>query len=99
MSDTTAKMLITAWFSDDDESRGKYLQASEPILRQHGYTRATLYGSQATVQGDFAPDAIVMLEWESAEAAQRAFDSPEYQALLELRGKGFTQFNCTLLAE
>lgn len=94
-----AKTLITAWFSKDEQSRGKYLQASEKIFLAHGMTGATLYGSDSTIVGEMNPDAVVMVEWGDAEQCKQAFQSSEYQDLISFREKGFDKIDITLLAE
>ena len=58
------KTLITAWFTNDEASRGQYLQGSDKIFREHGMTNATLYRSDSALVGDLTPHAVVMLEWE-----------------------------------
>lgn len=98
MSQDTTKVLITAWFSDDEEARKHYIPTSEKIFKAHGMINATAYGGQETIAGDLLPHAVVMLEWNNAEQCLEAFNSPEYQALLDSRSKAFTKLDITLLA-
>lgn len=98
MSDTT-KMLITAWFSDDEAARGTYLQGSEKIFRDHGMTGATLFRTEEPLVGDLAPHAVVLLEWQDGARARAAFESADYAALVPAREKAFERLDITLLAE
>lgn len=94
-----AKTLITAWYTDDEQSRNQYLQASNKVFVEHGMTGATVYGSDTPIVGDLQPNAVVMVEWENAEKCKQAFESSAYQDLIGLRDKAFSKIDITLLAE
>lgn len=94
----TAKMLITAWFSDDEASRNRYLQGTDAIFKEHGMVGATVYRSDEVLAGDLSPHAVVLLEWRDAEGCRAAFASPAYGELIGLRTKGFDRLDMTLLA-
>jgi uncharacterized protein (DUF1330 family) len=42
-------------------------------------------GELAVVEGDWNPARLVVLEFESLEAVKRFYDSPDYQAAIQLR--------------
>lgn len=95
----SAKTLITAWFTQDEQARGQYLQGSDKIFREHGMTNATVYQSGEALVGDLTPHAVVMIEWEDAERCQAAFQSDEYKALIDARDKAFQRLDITLLTQ
>lgn len=94
---TPVKMMITAWFSADEAARGNYLQGSEQIFKAHGMIGATVYTTDASLLGDFAPHVVVMLDWKDADGCKAALESAEYAALLDDRAKAFDKLTMTLL--
>lgn len=61
-------------------------QSSESIAAHGGRVLARSSNIQA-VQGDWAPKRLVIVEFDSPEAARGYIDSPEYAALDEARRK------------
>lgn len=98
MSQETTKVLISAWFSDDKEAQDKYISTSGEIYQAHGIMNVSVYQTQEVMTGDANPHAVVMLEWENAEQFLAAYNSAEYQALLDARAKAFTKLDITILA-
>ena len=95
----TATTLIAAWFTNNEEARSQYLQASDRIFRDHGMIDATLFTSEEPIVGNLTPHAVVMVKWKDAHGARSAFTSPEYQKILGLRDQAFSKLDITLIAE
>lgn len=95
----SAKTLVTAWFSENEQARGEYLQEANKIFRQYGMTDVSAFMSDSALVGDLTPHAVVMLEWEDETRCRDCFASPEYKALTDLRENGFERVDITLLSE
>ena len=93
------KTLVTAWFSDNAEARGQYLEKANAIFTKYGMTGATVYNSDSALIGDMTPHAVVMVDWEDGERCRACFESPEYRGLIPAREKGFSRIDITLLGE
>ena len=55
------------------------------VIAQYGGRYIVRGGAVRALEGDFGFQRLVVLEFPSAEAAQRFYDSPEYAPLLALR--------------
>jgi uncharacterized protein (DUF1330 family) len=79
-----AYVILDIDVTDPDEYEG-YRQRSGAIADQYGGRFLVRGGGPRTVEGDWAPSRIVVLEFPSSEAARAWYDSPEYQEILPLR--------------
>ena len=79
-----AYVILDIDVTDPDEYEG-YRQRSGAIAEQYGGLFRVRGGDPQTVEGDWAPSRIVVLEFPSSEAARAWYDSPEYQEILPLR--------------
>lgn len=64
-----------------EEYRNKVL----PLIAQFGGRYLVRGGDVRTLEGNLPIDRLVVLEFPSIDAAQRFYDSPEYQPLLKIR--------------
>ena len=73
----------------DPDTFGKYVPPAMASVAQHGgkYLVVTGPGLQqlTAMEGEAQHQVNVVLEWESEEALQRWYDSPEYQEIIGLR--------------
>jgi uncharacterized protein (DUF1330 family) len=56
-----------------------------PIVKQYGGRFLVRGGKTETVEGDWRPSRLVVLQFADAAAARRFYDSKEYQAIIEFR--------------
>ena len=69
----------------DPEAYSEYVERSLAVIAAHG-GRVLVRTSQAeSVHGGWAPKRLVILEFDSRDAARRLIDSAEYRALDDLR--------------
>lgn len=61
----------------------EYRQKVMPVIEKFGGRYLVRGGDVRRLEGDF--DRLVVLEFPTLEAAQRFYDSPEYQPILKLR--------------
>lgn len=71
----------------DPERYEEYRKQVPATIEQFGGRFAVRGGSFETIEGEWAPGRIVMIEFPSAERAKAWYDSPEYQAIVPLREK------------
>jgi uncharacterized protein (DUF1330 family) len=64
---------------------GAYAARTPEVLRKYGARFVVRGGTAETLEGDWSPQRLVVLEFPSAEAARAWYDSPEYAELRELR--------------
>jgi uncharacterized protein (DUF1330 family) len=79
-----AYVILDIDVTDPDAYDG-YRQRSGAIADQYGGRFLVRGGDPQTVEGDWAPSRIVVLEFPSAEAARAWYDSAEYQEILPIR--------------
>ena len=81
--------VIFGGTTHDPEGMGKYAQASGPILAQYGGKLLSAGPPVEVLEGEPNPGNAIV-EFESVEAAQRWYNSPEYQAVIGLRHAAMT---------
>jgi uncharacterized protein (DUF1330 family) len=62
-----------------------YKQLAAPTVAAYGGRYVVRGGAAETLEGDWIPHRLVVLEFESAEQARRWWDSPEYSAARAIR--------------
>ena len=68
----------------DPEGYPEYVAKDTPILESHG-AKFVVRGGQQEVREGSAGQRTVVIEFPNLEAAQAAYDDPEYQAVAEIR--------------
>lgn len=63
----------------------EYRQKVSPLIDQFGGRYLVRGGEVRMLEGNLPIRRLVVLEFPSVEAAQRFYDSPEYQPLLKIR--------------
>jgi uncharacterized protein (DUF1330 family) len=69
----------------DPEQYARYGQSVPATLEAHGGRFLARGGETATLEGDWQPKRIVVVEFDDLEAAKRWYDSPEYLRSREIR--------------
>lgn len=75
----------------DPEQYEQYKAASPGAVAKGGGRFLARGGEIAPLEGGWEPKRVVILEFPDLEAAKRFYESPEYQAAIELR-KGAATF-------
>ncbi|HTK09562.1 MAG TPA: DUF1330 domain-containing protein [Ktedonobacteraceae bacterium] len=68
----------------------EYRQMVGPTLEKYGGKFLVRGGSTQTIEGDWAPQRIVILEFENSEQFQRWYYSPEYTTARNIRFRAST---------
>jgi len=82
--------LVANVTETDRDGYERYRQQVTSVLEQYGGKFLVRSGTIHPKEGDFGFHRLVIIEFPSMEAANRFYDSPEYQPLLELRTKSAT---------
>jgi uncharacterized protein (DUF1330 family) len=69
----------------DPEQYERYKEASPGAVEAGGGRFIVRGGELAVLEGDWHPKRLVVLEFESLDAAKRFYDSPAYQEAKRLR--------------
>jgi len=69
----------------DQDVYDEYVARVPAVLEQYGGRYLVRTGQVATLAGDWQPERIVVVEFDSSEQVQEFYASPEYQALAPLR--------------
>ncbi len=70
-----------------------YLKATPPVIEKYGGKFLVRGGEIQICEGDWNPERLVMVEFESMERARAFYDSPEYEAIKDLRcSSAYTEF-------
>ena len=70
---------------EDREMMARYSAAVPEIVARHGGRYLVRGGAVEAVEGDWDPGRLVILEFDSVEAARGMFASPEYKEIAALR--------------
>ena len=70
----------------DPDQYARYRAAVPASLEAHGGRFLARGGETATLEGDWQPKRIVVIEFEDLDSARRWYDSPEYREARDLRG-------------
>ena len=76
--------VIANYTVTDPEKYAEYPMAAMPTLAQYGGKMLVASTESKVIEGNPLP-SIVVIEFESVEAAQRWYDSPEYTKVKHLR--------------
>jgi len=74
----------------------EYKKLAPPIVAAYGGKYLARGGKTETLEGDWSPKRLVILEFESAERAKEWLNSPEYRAARQLR-RQTTQTNMVVI--
>ncbi len=77
----------------DPDRYPDYISQVSQIIERHGGRYLARGGKVEVLEGDWEPQRLVILEFESMERLREFYDSPEYAPLKQLRHEAaFTQF-------
>ncbi len=79
-----AYLLVRAQVSDMQQYQ-QYMQLTPAILEKYGGRFVIRGGEKIILEGPPASERIVLVKFDSVEAARRMYNSPEYQAAIKLR--------------
>ena len=63
----------------------QYMKLTPAILEKYGGKFIIRGGEKLVLEGPDAPERIVMVKFDSLDAARRMYDSDEYQAAIKVR--------------
>ena len=69
----------------DAEPYDEYRRQVPPIVEKYGGKYLVRGGDLQTIEGDWSPRRLVVLEFPSVERAKEFYDSEDYRPLRELR--------------
>jgi uncharacterized protein (DUF1330 family) len=79
-----AYVIVDITIHDLDTFRA-YAQGSPATIAQYGGRYLARGGKVGILEGEWSPERLVILEFESAEHARAWLASPEYRAIIGLR--------------
>jgi len=74
----------------DPDVYGEFVERVPAVVEQYGGRYLARSSEVSTMVGDWQPERIVLIEFESIEQVQDFFASPEYLALVPLREQSAT---------
>ena len=69
----------------DHDVYGEFVERVPAVVEQYGGRYLARSGEVSTMVGDWQPERIVLIEFESIVQVQEFFASPEYLAIVPLR--------------
>ncbi len=79
-----AYLLVRAKVTDMAQY-AEYMKLTPAIAEKYGAEFLVRGGGKLALEGPEAPERIVLLKFESVEAARRMYESDEYQAAIKVR--------------
>ena len=73
--------LVVDVHRTDRERASRYSERSGPSVVRHGGRYLARGRATATLEGDWEPDRLVVIEFESVEAARAWYDSDDYREI------------------
>jgi len=77
--------LIADLTTHDADLAAEYRRQVTPLVAKHGGTYMVRGGDVRTLEGDWVPGRLVIIEFPSMAAAQAFYDDPAYEPVMELR--------------
>jgi uncharacterized protein (DUF1330 family) len=77
--------LVVDVHRTDPERASRYSQRSGPSVVQHGGRYLARGGTTTILEGDWDPDRLVVIEFESVGAAQAWYDSDDNREIRKMR--------------
>ncbi|MEM8588327.1 MAG: DUF1330 domain-containing protein [Pseudomonadota bacterium] len=77
--------LIADLDIQDPNLAAEYRRQVTPLVAKHGGTYMVRGGDVRTLEGDWAPGRLVIIEFPSMAAAQAFYDDPAYGPVMALR--------------
>ena len=69
----------------DQDTYSTYSTQVPPVVHQYGGRFLVRGGKTVTLEGDWQPKRLVMIQFDDLAAARRFYDSKEYQAIIGFR--------------
>lgn len=79
-----AYLLVRATVTDMEQYQ-QYMKLTPAIVEKHGGAFVVRGGDKVILEGPDLPERIVLLKFDSMEAARRMYNSDEYQAAIAVR--------------
>ena len=77
----------------DTERMNDYLKATPAIIKKYGGKFLVRGGEFEIYEGNWDPKRLVLVEFESMQKAKQFYNSPEYQAIIDIRqGSAYTDW-------
>jgi uncharacterized protein (DUF1330 family) len=80
-----AAYLVVDIHRTNVEQATRYSARSGPSVERHGGRYLARGGETVTLEGDWDPERLVVIEFESVEAARAWYESADYQEIKTLR--------------
>lgn len=77
--------IVVNTIISDPEQYERYRELAAQAVERHGGRYLARGGEMGVLEGDWEPERLVILEFESLEAAQAFYDSQEYRAARDAR--------------
>ena len=90
-----AYLVVDATITDPERIL-RYRELAEVAVGRYGGRYLVRGGEVQTLEGDWKPERVVIVEFGSAEQVRRFYDSPEYRAAREAR-EGAARFDMLLV--
>jgi uncharacterized protein (DUF1330 family) len=79
-------VVDTDWKDTDGETKAAFGRAAQPVIRSYGGTFLTPVGHGCeTLEGDWNPEILTIVQFPDAETARRMWNSPEFRAAAAIR--------------
>ena len=69
----------------DPEKFAKYRELVEPLIEAHGGKYIVRGGKHEVLEGEWTPNRVVILEFDSIPAAKKFWDSDDYEPVKQIR--------------
>ena len=70
---------------NDADMYARYVENARPLVKQYGGRYLVQGGEAVPLSGNWSPERIIIIEFDTLEQLQRCFGSPEYRAIAPLR--------------
>jgi len=80
----SAYLIANVVIKDNDKFKD-YMKATPPIIKKFGGRFLVRGGDFQICEGNWNPERLVVVEFESMQKAKQFYNSPQYKAIIHLR--------------
>jgi uncharacterized protein (DUF1330 family) len=78
-------MIVSIEDISDQERYSQYMRGVSAVVQEHGGRYIARGGDITPLAGGWNPQRVIIIEFDSLQAAQNCFNSPDYKQLAPLR--------------
>ena len=93
MSEQTLLIVNASVNPNEKEALSAYLDKAGPLFAKAGGKPLGRFKITEHLKGNHTPQMVAVMQFPNSQAIKKVFDSAEYETLIPIRNKAFTELN------